>query len=257
MAKRNAEFTATSRGSRATRGTKLTPHAEFRPDPNRAVFVTGQFDQNLVNRLTPEIIRLQHESREPISVYIDSPGGLVYYMRNILRLLRLPTLDSPEPCRIITVATTFAGSAAAILLCSGDYVIAYPDSVIHFHGVRTYRQTEITKEDADDVARDLKASNDDSAVALARSRSQQFFFRFVTLRSDFEEYRKGNPRAITDKDCFVEMVSARLSKWGKDLVRKAEDRYKRYDNLSGHIQKSRRLGRLITTGDYAKVEAEI
>jgi len=185
-------------------------------------------------------------------------------MRSILRLLHLPGLDSSAPCRVITVATSLAASAAAILLCSGDYVIACPGSVIHFHGVRTYRQTEITKEDADDVARDLKASNDASAVSLARARSQQFFFRFVTLRSDFEEYRKKNPKALTDKDCFVGMISERLSALGMKLLRRAEDRYKRYQSLSAYVFRSRRVQKQLgllrsdpKRGDYKKVEAEI
>lgn len=197
-------------------------------------------------------------------MYIDSPGGVVAYMRSILRLLRLPGLDSPAPCHLITVATSLAASAAATLLCSGDYVVACPGSLIHFHGVRTYRQTEITKEDADDVARDLKASNDASAVSLARTRSQQFFFRCIALRSDFEEYRKKNPRALTDKDCFVGMISERLSAWGMELLRKAEDRYKRYESLSHHVFKSRRVQKELglirsdpNRGDYMRVEAEI
>ncbi len=199
-------------------------------------------------------------------MYIDSPGGAVVHMRSILRLLRLPGLDSPFPCRIITVGTSLAASAAAILLCSGDYVIACPGSPIHFHGVRTYRQTEITKEDADDVARDLKASNDASAVSLARVRSRQFFFRYITVRSesDFDEYRNKNPKASTDKDCFVGVISERLSSWGMEVLRKAEHRYKRYESLSTYVLKSRRVrkelgltGSGAKRGDYRKVEAEM
>lgn len=270
MATVKSNSTATSSKRRAISGTASTPYAEilpnpeFRPDPKRAIFITGPFNQDLVYRLTPDIVRLQHESREPITVYIDSPGGIVANMRGILRLLRLPGMDSPAPCNLITVATSLAASAAATLLCSGDYVIACPGSLIHFHGVRTYRQTEITKEDADDVARDLKASNDASAVSLARARSQQFFYRFITLRSDFEEYRKKNPRAITDKDCFVGMISERLSAWGTDLVRKAEERYKRYDSLSTYVFKARRVQKELSLirsdpkrGNYKRAEAEM
>ncbi len=211
-------------------------------------------------------MRLRHESRDPISVYIDSLGGAVVHMRSILRLLRLPGLDSPVPCHIITVGTSVAASAAAILLCSGDYVIACPGSRIHFHGVRTYRQTEITKEDADDVARELKASNDASAVSLARARSRWFFFRYITVRSeaDFEAYRKLNYKTSTDKDCFVGVISKRVSPWGMEVLRRAEERYKRYESLSTYVFKSPRVHRelgLIRSGakrgDYTKVEAEM
>ena len=114
------------------------------------------------------------------------------------------------------------------------------------------------------MARDLKASNDASAVSLARGRSQQFFFRCITLRSDFEEYRKKNPKAVTDKDCFVGMISERLSAWGIEVLRKAEERYKRYQSLSEFVFKSRKvqteLGLLRSDpkrGNYRKVEAEM
>lgn len=181
-------------------------------------------------------------------------------MWRILRLLRLPSLDSPAPCRLITVATSVAASAAAMLLCYGGYVIAYPGSLIHFHGVRTYRQDAITKEDADHVAKDLKASNDSAAVSLAKTRSKSFFFRFVTLRCEFAEYRKKNPKAISEKDCFVGVVSERLSPWGLVVLQRAESRNKRYSKLSSLLLKSGRFGHLTKTpgkGAYRQLEAEI
>jgi hypothetical protein len=96
-----------------------------------------------------------------------------------------------------------AASSAAILLTHGDYAIAYPKSIIHFHGVRSYRQ----REEAADVARDLKATNKISAVALARTRSRNFFLRFITLRSDFPVYRTSHPEVTSEKQCFVHMIS--------------------------------------------------
>jgi len=207
---------------------------------------------------------LQHESRDPITAYIDSPGGNVGAAHSILRLLRSPGLDSAAPCRLITVVSSLAASSAAILLTCGDYAIAYPSSVIHFHGVRTYRQNPITVEEAADVARDLKASNEASAVSLARTRSRNFFFRFVTLRSEFDDYRAKNPKTITDKDCFVGMISERLSTWGLEVLRKAEGRNKRYDNLSSRIFKSPAIGKqlkLMQSGakpeHFRKLEAEM
>jgi ATP-dependent protease ClpP protease subunit len=199
--------------SKRIAGVEAEPHAEFRPDPARSISVNGMITQDLVYSLTPAVIRLQHESRNPIAVYIDSPGGSVSVSHSLLRLLRSPGLDSSVPCRLITVVTGLAASAAATLLTSGDYAIAYPGTVIHFHGVRTYRQNPITVEEAADVARDLKASNEASAVSLARSRSRNFFFRFITLRSEFDGYRAKNPKAA-DKDCFVGMISGWLSRMG-------------------------------------------
>jgi len=104
--------------------------------------------------------------------------------------------------------------------------------------VRTYRQNPITVEEAADVAKDLKASNEASAVSLARTRSRNFFFRFITLRSEADAYRAKNPKAITEKDCFVGMISEQLSNWGLEVIRKADVRNKRYDALSSRMFKS-------------------
>ena len=46
-------------------------------------------------------------------------------MEALLLLLRLSNQDSSGPCRIITAVTSRAASAAADLLSSGDYALAY------------------------------------------------------------------------------------------------------------------------------------
>jgi ATP-dependent protease ClpP protease subunit len=238
----------------------------FRPNPDRAIFVAGSFEPGLIRSLTPQILRLQHESRDPITVYIDSPGGIVSVQESLLRLLRLPTMDNPAACSLITVVTSLAASAAAVLLCSGDYAVAFPGSLIHFHGQRImYREEAITKEAANEVASNLRSSNDASAVALARRRSPFFFFRFISQRGNFPAYRAKNPKAVTEKDCFIGIISEKLSAWGLEVVKKAELRYKRYQNLSDHVlQKGGALEKLIATTSatptpegFRKIEAVV
>lgn len=252
----------TSQKSKSANRTESVPQIEFRPNPLRSISLNGEINQDLVYRLTPSIIRLQHESRDPITVYIDSPGGSVASASSILRLLRTPALDTSLPSRVITVVTSLAASAAAILLTSGDYAVAFPGSLIHFHGVRTSRQNPITVEEAADVAKDLKAGNEASAVALARSRN--FFFRFLSLRSDFDDYRAKNPNVATEKDCFIGMISERLTPLGLEVIKKAEIRYKRYESLSERIfgasaiQKQLKLMQKSEMPEnYRKLEAEM
>lgn len=228
---------------RAALGKKQRPeivlNPDFRPNPNRAIFVNGVINETLVYSLTPQILRLLHEGQEPITVYIDSPGGQVSSAIAILRLLKSPVIGSETGrCRIITVTTKLAASAAAMLLAQGDYSIAYPHSLIHFHGVRTLQEKPITAEVATDLFEDLRESNSDSALALARSGIQTFFFRFVTLRSNFEDYRARHPNPITDKDCFIGMISQELSFLGMQVIQKAIDRYSRYEGLAARITKS-------------------
>lgn len=186
-------------------------------------------------RLTPQIIRLQHSSRAPITVYIDSPGGITAHASVILNLLQSPDQDQSRRVHVITVATSLAASAAATVLCSGDYAIAYPEAVIHFHGVRTIPEDPITVERASDVAKNLKATNSESAVTLARNCAKRFFFRFVSLRSQFAAYRLANPTIVSEKDCFIGIISGHLSRLGLQVIKKALIRDARYGKLSSTI----------------------
>lgn len=50
---------------------------EYRENAARAVFVVGDIDERLVQPLTPEICRLRCEGNAPITVYLNSRGGLI------------------------------------------------------------------------------------------------------------------------------------------------------------------------------------
>src|SRR3954470_19336568 len=102
----------------------------FRPNPNRAIFLSGEISQSTVDALTHQIISLTNASADPISVYIDSPGGSIFHADSLRRLLSARNQDGLQ-CRLITVATTQAASAAASFLSSGDYALAYPHTYLH------------------------------------------------------------------------------------------------------------------------------
>lgn len=186
----------------------------------------------MVTRLTPEILRLQSSSRSPITVYIDSPGGHVASMETILRMLKLSDQDSSAPCRILTAVTTRAASAAADLLSSGDYAVAYPTSAILYHGLRQQETNPLTAESTSMLANLLRLSNDIYAQELARKIDDRFTFRFVMAKSDFDEIRiaKNSPQ-MSDLDCFIHLVESKLSDQGKTLWGKVKDRHGRYDQL--------------------------
>jgi ATP-dependent protease ClpP protease subunit len=119
----------------------LKPSKEFRPNPQRAIYIQGRIDQSLIDRLTPQITNLLYLDRDPITVYIDSNGGSTAASELILRQLRATNQDMADPCRLITVVTSTAASAAADLLTSGDYAIAYPGSSIFYHGLEVGQMT--------------------------------------------------------------------------------------------------------------------
>lgn len=139
--------------------------ANFRENPNRAIYVFGEINQELVQKLTPEIIKLRHfDGTQPITVYIDSPGGAIPSYEHLEGLLFKPDQDGNRP-RIITVATSTAASAAARLLVRGDYSMAYPNATIHCHGARFGWDGKypVTKEKAESMSESLAAFNAEMA----------------------------------------------------------------------------------------------
>jgi ATP-dependent protease ClpP protease subunit len=210
----------------------IVPHANFRPNPSRAIYIQGSIDQNMVDRLTPKIIALQAANRNPITLYIDSRGGNVSSTELILRLLTASDQNAAAPCRIITVVTNRASSAAADLLSSGDYAIAFSESTVFYHGVRQSLVDPLTVEFGSALTESLKISNDQSAMALARKSEGRFMFRFVMMKHRFEEVRqKLPPTSRSDLDCFIALISEKLSARALNVVTRAQERHGRYSSL--------------------------
>jgi len=210
----------------------IVPDPNYRPNPLRAVYVLGRIDQQMADRLTPQILRLQHANREPITVYIDSRGGDVAAQELILRLLNASNQDSEPPCQLITVVTNRAASAAADLLSAGDYAIAYPESTLLYHGSRQPVLDPVTVEYGSALTESLKMSNHQSAMDLARRAEGRFMFRFVTSRAEFPAVRQRlSNSSLTDLESFLEFTSSQLSTRASKLFRRARDRHHRYDEL--------------------------
>ena len=160
-----------------------TANPHFRPDPKRSIHLSGVIDRELVNRLSPDILSLGLQSRDPITIFIDSPGGNVFYADQLFRLLTSPTQDSSTPCRLIAVALSFAASAASDLLIAADYSIAYPYSTIMCHGVRqTAVEDDLTRERAISLAKSLASTNEQYALQLAHNSIARFMFRYPLLK---------------------------------------------------------------------------
>ena len=210
----------------------IVPNPKFRPDPARAIYVHGPIDDQLVYRLTPQIVALQNERCSPITVYIDSPGGNISSEDSLWRLLSASNQDLDPPCHIITVVTSRAASAAADLLTSGDYAIAYPQSTILYHGVRTFRDIPLTVETTSLIAHLLRTTNETYAMELMQKLEFRFMFRFLVMKSEFNTIRqKNHAQQMSDVECFQAIVSEHLSDRAKKLFETAKNRQGRYDDL--------------------------
>ena len=216
----------------------MRPNWDFRPDPDRGVFVNTAIDQELLDRLTPRIVALQSQSREPITVYIDSPGGSTFTAAVLERLLRTPSIDFDPPCRILTVVTATAASAAADLLSCGDYAIAYPESTVHFHGVRTQPADPVTREAAEELSQYLQVRNDSYALALAKRSIGRILFLHLVVRGEFAAWRADGNAGASDLECFTGALLARLGPAGGRLVQRAMYKQAQYDRLMGYLERT-------------------
>lgn len=202
----------------------------------------GKIDQPLLRELTPKIIRLQSDGRGPITVYIDSEGGKTFYADALTRLLGATDQDNAPSCRVITVATGLAASAAADLLCSGGYAIAHMGSTIFFHGVRRAGE-EITVAVASNIADSLRKSNERYAITLADQSIRRVGFRYAWMHTDFAAYRTRTGKTHTDLECFVGLLTERLSESGMRVVHRALERNARYEALVHHVGRAAKNSR--------------
>lgn len=210
--------------------------SDFRENPNRAVFVTGEIDEKLIHRLTPELCRLRAANSEPITAYIDSRGGSTLAAEHLFALCKTPTQEGAIS-RLITVATTRAASAAADLLALGDYAIAYPHAIVHFHGTRL-SSDEITRESAQDLAASLREANEEFALRLAKRVFGRMAFHYTLLKSEFPTLRetaireKWDTTMASDLECFACAIHSRLSRGPRSPRKLPQEAYTLHETLA-------------------------
>lgn len=160
-------------------------------DWNRCIHVTGRIDDELLKRLTPQILKLRQESNSPITVAIDSFGGSVAVIDSILGLVTGPDQNGLQ-CIGITVVTNEAFSAAAGLLTFGDYAVALPHSSILLHDLRYGGMEDVTPDKAKNAARQLQSANESFALRLANVVFRRLTWVYIDVGGTFPELRKDN-----------------------------------------------------------------
>jgi ATP-dependent protease ClpP protease subunit len=213
-----------------------TPNPKYRPDPNRAIYIDGEFNDAMLSRHSPQIIKLQRLNRNPISVFVlNSPGGNTTILQRFLETLKLPDQDGGAACHLITVVTGKAQSSAADLISSGDYAIAFPSSTLLYHGTRipglVPALQPLTAEKTSVLSHILRLTNDAYAMELARKSEKRFLLRFMTARMGFKDIRAKSSAPLSDLDCFLQLLSVSLSASANKVLKKSKERYDRYSPL--------------------------
>lgn len=96
---------------------------------NRNIFLTGSIDSEMANNFLSQFLYLEQESDEPVTIYINSPGGEV----NAGLMIYDTIQGSKLPINI--VCSGLAASMAAILLAGGQkgrrYIMKHSKVMIH------------------------------------------------------------------------------------------------------------------------------
>ena len=228
---------------------------DFTPNPDRAVRVEGQLNEELLERLRPQIFELTAQNREPITVFINSRGGSSEVAEGLLSLLRRTTEDDRRVSRIITVAAPKAESAAANLLSAGDFAIACPGSRLLYHGARWPLSDLVGAGEAGRLyARTLPTFHEINAAKLAQNSAHRFRFIVSTLRATFAQCRaEANDARLTDLQCFERLLRGKLSPAAQEVLDLAVPLLDRYNGLLLHFQNRLRRGRTVTRAHLQKL----
>ena len=96
---------------------------------NRNVFLQGTIDSDMANQFLSQLLYLEQESEEPVTIYINSPGGEVNAGLVIYDAIQGSNLE------INMICTGMAASMAAILLAGGQkgnrYILEHSKVMIH------------------------------------------------------------------------------------------------------------------------------
>ncbi len=95
---------------------------------NRILYLRGPIEDTVADTLVAELMSLDAESEKDVTLYINSPGGLVsgmFAVYDVMNLMR---------AKVNTVCVGMAASAGAFLLATGTGVrAATPNARIMFH----------------------------------------------------------------------------------------------------------------------------
>jgi len=95
----------------------------------RIIFLGTAIDEHIANLIVAQLLYLDSENHSPISLYINSPGGVIYAGFAIYDTMKI--LKSP----VSTIAVGFSGSMGTVILTAGAKGRRYalPHATVHMH----------------------------------------------------------------------------------------------------------------------------
>lgn len=112
-------------GAHGTREVSLSTHLLM----GRKVFLTGEIEMEMASAFAAQLLYLESESEEPVTIYINSPGGEVNAGLLIYDVIQGTSME------VNLVCMGMAASMAAIILCGGQkgrrYILPHSKVMIH------------------------------------------------------------------------------------------------------------------------------
>jgi len=95
----------------------------------RIIFLGTAIDEHIANVIVAQLLYLDSENHQPISLYINSPGGVIYAGLAVYDTMKI--LKSP----VSTIAVGFSGSMGTVILAAGSSGRRYalPHATVHMH----------------------------------------------------------------------------------------------------------------------------
>lgn len=98
----------------------------------RIIFIGSQIDAELANTVQAQLLYMNAVSNDPITIYINTPGGSVIDGLAIYDTMRF------VKSKIVTVCTGMAASMGSILLVAGDERKILPNGRVLIHQPSSY-----------------------------------------------------------------------------------------------------------------------
>ena len=118
-------------------------------DTSGNVYILGEFDESISENVVPNLVKrmkeLADEDDPKIFFYINSPGGLVSELYNLLALI---DIAKQQGIKIYTIVTGNAYSCASMLAIQGDHraIYKYGRHLMHLgeqgDAVQTFKQID-------------------------------------------------------------------------------------------------------------------
>lgn len=219
-----------------------TSCADLTPNSDRAIWVEGRIDKTLLEYLRPQIVALVSASHAPITVFINSPGGDTTVVHYLVSLLKFPD-SAGNHSRVITVAHGRVSSAATSLLAAGDLAIVDPECQLLYHGSgHNEAPGRLTADITAELADATKSNDEWRAASFTRTCLKRGTFIISALCKEFAAMKQTQLH-LTDLECFQRSLISRLSRAGKQVVRRARGISTRTDALISCFQEEIAAGR--------------